>query len=148
MSEFSQDYLLYLLAQASHASSAQFHAQLAKQGILVGEWRVLASLHPNLSLTAGELAKECLAQPSTLSRTLDRLTSGGMLVREYSAIDRRQVRVCLTGKGKRLAQSLVEQAREHESQFLAAYSEVEIQDLKCKLGELINRAKTNNGNNC
>ena len=141
MSEFSEDYLLYLLAQASAAASATFHAELAKQGVPAGEWRVLASLHPDLCLSVGELAKECLIQPSTLSRTLDRLENNGTLVRSYTKTDRRQVRVELTEEGKALASSLVSQARRQESQLLKSYSDEEFTRLKDTLRELIARAK-------
>ena len=140
MSEFSEDYLLYLLAQASATASAKFHAELATQGVPAGEWRVLASLHPDLCLTVGELAKECLIQPSTLSRTLDRLENNGTLKRSYTKADRRQVRVELTEEGKALAVKLVSQARQQESQILKSYNDEEVTRLKETLRELIARA--------
>jgi len=68
MSKFSEDYLHYLLAQASAAASASFHAELAAEGIPIGEWRVLASLHPDLCLSVGELSKECLSRTASSNR--------------------------------------------------------------------------------
>lgn len=140
MSDFSQNYLLYLLAQASHAASSQFHEQLAKQGVAVGQWRVLASLHPELNLSVGELSKQCLIPPSTLSRTLDRLERDGLLARNLTRTDRRQVNVRLTTEGKALADTLVAQARENELKILASYSDDEITRLKDTLQELISRS--------
>ncbi|MGB0865383.1 MAG: MarR family winged helix-turn-helix transcriptional regulator [Granulosicoccaceae bacterium] len=140
MSEFSQDYLHYLLAQTSAAVSETFHAKLASQRIPAGEWRVLASLHPDLELSVGELAKECLIKPSTLSRTLDRLESNKLLAREHTHLDRRQVRVGLTTKGRVLACKLIEQAREQEQLFLKNYSAEDIARLKTLLRELTARA--------
>jgi hypothetical protein len=42
---FVDDYLLYLLARASHAASAGFHARLKARGVAVSVWRVVATLH-------------------------------------------------------------------------------------------------------
>lgn len=140
MSKFSEDYLHYLLAQASAAASASFHAELAAEGIPIGEWRVLASLHPDLCLSVGELSKECLIQPSTLSRTLDRLENSELLKRSYTSEDRRQVRVELSEQGTKLANRLVKQARSQEKSLLASYSDEESNRLKETLRELIARA--------
>jgi len=145
MSEFSQDYLLYLLAQASNAASSQFHAELASQGVAVGEWRVLASLHPDLNLSVGELSKQCLIQPSTLSRTLDRLERDGLLERNYTREDRRQVKVRLTVDGNKLADSLVAQARVNEERVLNNYNDDEIKHLKETLQKLIMRSADPDG---
>ena len=43
--EFVPGYLLYLLAAASDAASAQFHAHVRTEGLRVPEWRVLACLN-------------------------------------------------------------------------------------------------------
>lgn len=139
MSHFSEDYLHYLLAQASNAVSASFHAALAQQGIAVGDWRVLASLHPDLRLSVGELAEQCLIPASTLSRTLDRLERDELLARHHDARDRRQVRVQLSPRGQALADQLVHQARAQEQQILASYDAGEIQRLKDTLRELCER---------
>ncbi|MFC7542899.1 hypothetical protein ACFQU2_30300 [Siccirubricoccus deserti] len=41
---FIDDYLLYLMARASHVVSDEFHEQLRRRRISVPVWRVLASL--------------------------------------------------------------------------------------------------------
>ena len=74
---FTDNYLLYLLAQASSEASAQFHAELKKQGIPVLNWRILASLYPERRLTIGELAHHALANQTTLTRAVDRLEKAG-----------------------------------------------------------------------
>lgn len=39
--EFAADYLLYLLAAASEAASAEFHAEIREAGLRVPEWHFL-----------------------------------------------------------------------------------------------------------
>ena len=41
---FVDDYLLYLMARASHLISSEFHEQLRRRGVSVPVWRVLACL--------------------------------------------------------------------------------------------------------
>ena len=78
---FTDDYLLYLLAQASAEASAQFHGELKKKGIPVLNWRILASLHPDNMLTIGKLASHALAHQTTLTRAVDRLEKQGLVRR-------------------------------------------------------------------
>ena len=53
---FVDDYLAYLLAQASQRISAEFHQQVKAAGLSVTEWRVLASLEGSAGETIGDLA--------------------------------------------------------------------------------------------
>lgn len=138
---FTEDYLLYLLAQASSDASAQFHRNLAGQGIPVSKWRVLATLYPARQLTIGQLADHCLIKQSTLTRTIDRLEKSGEVKRRPSSDDRRKVLVELTQDGKSLAADLIEKAKTHESQILSSYSNVEITTLKEMLNMLRQRVR-------
>ena len=69
-SGFVADYLLYLLAAASEAASAQFHDKVRKAGLRVPEWRVLASLHDSDGAMITNLAKIALAEQSRLTRII------------------------------------------------------------------------------
>jgi len=87
---FTDDYLLYLLAQASAEASAQFHAELAKIGIPVLNWRIFATLYPSTSFTIGDLARDCLSKQTTVTRAVDRLEYSGEVERYRRAGDRRE----------------------------------------------------------
>ena len=106
--EFLDDYLLYLMAHASAAASDAFHAELAKQGVSVAVWRILASLYPDKLLNVGVLARRCLLKQPTLTRRLDRLCEQGLTERWHQNQDRRGVLVKLTTEGRaRAKRSLV-----------------------------------------
>lgn len=118
---FVEDYLLALLAQASHAASADFHARLKARGVAVPVWRVLATLHGAAAgATVGQLGKSCLMQQPTMSKLLDRMAADGLLARTRQG---RQTRIALTSTGAALADSLVAEARAHEAALLARHAE-------------------------
>src|SRR5690349_7705287 len=112
--DFVEDYLLYLLARASTGASAQFHMIVKEKGLSVLEWRVLGQLSSGPA-TVSMLAERALSQQPTLTKVLDRMVAGGLVVRLGDTVDRRRVLLRLTEKGRRLAAELVPLAREHEA---------------------------------
>lgn len=140
---FTDDYLLYLLAQASAAASDVFHAELRRDGLQVSTWRILASLYPDAQLNVGALARKCLLKQPTLTRALDRMVKADLVRRVHSETDRRGVLVELTSKGRDIAAKGVEKAYRHEKRVLANYSNAEIADLKQKLQHLLNQSPRN-----
>lgn len=142
---FIDDYLLYLLAQASAAVSSEFHARLAELGMPVPKWRVLASLHQTSGRTIGALARTCLMKQPTVSKIVDKLVADGLIERyegqgQNGSIDRRQVHVRLTRAGKESVSSLIEEARLHENRILASYSDEERHLVKTALKTLVERS--------
>ncbi|HYH21798.1 MAG TPA: MarR family transcriptional regulator [Azospirillum sp.] len=136
---FIDDYLLYLLARASHVASAQFHDRLAGRGVPVPVWRVLAVLSGTPGLTVGELAKGVLYKQPTLTKVVDRMAADGLVERVPGEGDRRTVLVRSTPKGDALVADLLVAAKEHERSILAAYSREEARTLKQVLRTLIAR---------
>lgn len=131
---FVEDYLLALLAQASHAASAAFHARLKGRGVAVPVWRVLASLHGAAEgATVGQLGQVCMMQQPTMSKLLDRMQAEGLLARTRQG---RQTRIALTEAGAALAESLVAEARAHEAALLARHAQA-APALKALLREII-----------
>ncbi len=115
---FVDDYLLYLLAAASEAASAQFHAHVRKQGVRVPEWRVLACLYDQDGEMVTRLADYALIEQSRLTRIIGQMASRGLVTRRGDVEDRRRVRVFLTEEGRALASRLVADARHHETDVL------------------------------
>jgi MarR family transcriptional regulator, organic hydroperoxide resistance regulator len=134
---FVDDYLLYLLARASHAASAEFHALLAGRGVPVPVWRVLASLSGAGAMTVGELARTVLSKQPTLTKVVDRLQASGLVARSGTANDRRQVLVSLTPAGARLVADLLDAAKAHEAALLRQLPPGEVASLKAALRRLI-----------
>jgi DNA-binding MarR family transcriptional regulator len=127
---FVDDYLLSLLARASHAVSAEFHERLRAHGVSVPEWRVLATLHGGQGETVTVLAEACLLQQPTMTKVLDRMERTGLVYRLQGGADRRLVRILPTPRGEAMGAELLAAARAHEAEVLARHPEAEaIKDL-------------------
>ena len=120
---FVDDYLAYLLAQASQRISAEFHQQVKAAGLSVTEWRVLASLEGSAGETIGDLAVLAITKQPTLSKVVQRMETEGLVTRTEVRADRRQTRVVITTKGRHLIAALCEQAMQHQKAVLAPFGE-------------------------
>jgi len=136
---FIDDYLLYLMARASHLISAEFHEQLRRRGIGVPVWRVLASLVGSTGETVTGLAEACLLQQPTMTKLLDRMVRDGLVKRSQDTRDRRVVRVVLTARGEMVASDLVQAAKVHEAEVLARHPEAEAMAIKSLLRAIVSR---------
>lgn len=142
---FVDGYLLYLLARASHAVSAEFHARLRARGVPVPVWRVLATLWGEGAATAdagetvGALAAACLMQQPTMTKLLDRMEKEGLVRRAPDPSDGRVTRVRLTARGRAMASGLVEVARTHEAEVLARHAPGAADAIKALLRDLVAR---------
>lgn len=136
---FVSDYLLYLLAAASEAASAQFHAHVRAQGLRVPEWRVVAWLHDRDGEMITRLARISLIEQSRLTRIIIQMEERGLVTRRGDASDRRRVRVHLTDTGRKIAERLVTDARAHESALLAQLEGGDGARLKPALSALLAR---------
>lgn len=138
---FLADYLQFLLATASGIASHGFHIQAAEAGVPVAEWRVLACLSDKDGQTVTELARLAQMEQSRLTRVVERMDKRGLVLRERSVADRRNVFVHLTPEGRTLASTLVAQAKRHEAEFIAAtLTPQEGAQLKALLTSIIERA--------
>lgn len=138
---FTDDYLLYLLARTSAAASDAFHAELQTEGIPVSTWRILASLYPNQKMNVGRLAEKCLLKQPTLTRTLDRLATSGLVERLHETKDRRGVKVRLTDQGATLANKLIHKAKIHEAKTMSGFSAQDRATFIRHLRRLLDRSK-------
>lgn len=138
---FLADYLQFLLATASGLASHGFHLQAAEAGLPVAEWRVLACLWDSDGNTITEIARLAQMEQSRLTKVVDRMDARGLIRRVRSAEDRRLVHVWLTATGRDLAEAMVERAKRHEAEFIAAsLTEAEGKRLKALLSKVIRRA--------
>lgn len=118
---FVDNYLAYLLAQASHRISADFHVQARKAGLSVTQWRVLASLKGSPGETIGSLAALALTKQPTLSKVVQRMEADGLLMRTAVRSDRRQTQVKITSKGRALVSRLCDAALAHQEAALKPF---------------------------
>jgi DNA-binding MarR family transcriptional regulator len=142
--KFVDNYLSYLLSRAGHTVYREFHVQVQKAGLSSLEWRVLATLSDGDGLTVGELAREVLAEQSTLTKLVQRMEQAGWVQRGADTSDARRTLVFETAQGRAVVSSLLKAAKKHEAQLLAGFSTSEIAALKKILRVLIGQSEDTN----
>lgn len=115
---FIDDYLAYLLSQASRRVSGDFHAEVEADGLSVTEWRILAGLSGVRHESIGALSEITLTKQPTLSKIILRMEGQGLVARSGTAADRRQTLVSLTPLGRAMAARYVQRARQHQDRVL------------------------------
>jgi MarR family transcriptional regulator for hemolysin len=88
------------LATTAKAVGTAFNAALAEQGGSVPVWLILDALKHGPWTTQLDLARSLGIEGPTLTRHLDNLEAGGLVVRQRSGSDRRAVSVELTRAGE------------------------------------------------
>lgn len=134
---FVDDYLLYLLARASHVLSTEFHSMLRRAGVQVPVWRVLATLSGGTGETVTGLAEACLLQQPTMTKLLDRMVRDGLVRRTPDARDRRVVRIQTTPRGDALVKNLLISAKAHEMELMSRFPDFDEQRLKRLLQSVV-----------
>lgn len=107
-------HLSYALEAAHRSVNNSLTARLKVHGIQVTGWRVMECLDIDERLTMGELAKRALINPPALSKLVDRMVSEGLVHRQISAADQRQVNLLLTTLGRRRMLQIRKDAEEQD----------------------------------
>jgi len=131
------DYLSYLLSQASHVVASKFHEEVRAAGLTILEWRVLATLSDGRSRSVGDIAYIALAQQSTVTKLLGRLEAEGRVERSEGEIDRRQSLVSITPAGRAALGSLLAKSKQHERGLVSRLNQREAASLKSALRKLM-----------
>ena len=103
--------------------------KLAKYGVNVAVWRILAVLWEHDNLSNRELAHLTSIEVSTLSRVSKVVQRDGLIRRKRTMEDQRTVRVTLTEKGKALAQTIIPVAQQWQHEMIADMSQDDIATL-------------------
>ncbi|WP_424135728.1 MarR family winged helix-turn-helix transcriptional regulator [Roseomonas chloroacetimidivorans] len=125
MAGFTETYLPYLLARASHEVSSSFHAALKNWGLSVPEWRVLACLTDADGLSVGQLADMALMKQPSMTKVLDRMEAEDLVRRKPTPEDRRRVLIHITPKGRARVKPVLAAAHQHQQEKLAPFDEAE-----------------------
>lgn len=99
--------LLLPLARLTQHAEAAVARVLADAALKVEDWRVLDYLAARRTVPMTDLAQATLTTGPTLTRTVDRLVSKGLMYRTADLHDRRRVLVSLTPRGRTLRSRLV-----------------------------------------
>lgn len=111
----------YLVNRVGVRIGEVFSRRLARHGLTLPMYRVLAALWERDGQSLGELAEATSIELSTLSRLIGTMTTHGHVQRRRSRADARAVRIGLTETGRGLAQEMIPLARQHEQIALRGF---------------------------
>lgn len=97
-------HLFFLLHHLVRQRENALGRELARTGLTLSQWQVLATLGRLDKATMGEVAAFCATDRTTLTRTVDRMVDDGLVRRDRDLVDRRQVHLDLTEKGRAVFQ--------------------------------------------
>lgn len=110
-------HLSYALAAAHRMVSQSLNARLKKHSIQIEAWRVMECLDADGKITMGELAKRALLNPPALSKLVDRMVSDGLVHRQISPTDQRQINLLLTPLGRMRMLQIREDVEDEDRAF-------------------------------
>jgi DNA-binding MarR family transcriptional regulator len=114
------NYFPYLINRVGALFVAGFTRDaLDAEDLSIVMWRVLAALSNSGGQRQTDLAAMTSIEVSTLSRVVARLLKRGLITRERSASDNREVAVALSAQGRALVRRLIPIARKHEQRAVA-----------------------------
>ena len=106
-----------------------------------GQHRVLECLLLRGAMSQRQLSEACGVEGSTLSRSLDRLETEGFVRREPEPDSRRQVRVCLTDRGRAVAEQIAAAYAREDQVICGNLSEEEVNALSEALEAMLGRLR-------
>lgn len=127
---FTDDYLPFLLAQASAVACAEFADSLRAARLSNLAWRIMATLRDEGPLSVGRLSEIVLARQPRVTQIVNDLARARYVDRRASAADGRVTMVAITAKGERRIGTLLGTAKAREGFALAAIGPGELGRLK------------------
>jgi DNA-binding MarR family transcriptional regulator len=101
-----RDHLAYIIASVNKQLEDELQDRLRPAGLAVEQLRILEALHGGDGRSMGELAALALIEPTTLTKIIDRMASGGLVFRAPDAQDRRRVLIMIAPGGRALFRRL------------------------------------------
>jgi DNA-binding MarR family transcriptional regulator len=101
-----EDCIVFLLAKAYQKAHGSFKKRLFPFGLTPIQHLILEALWDEDGQSAGDIGKKLVLDGATLSGVLDRLATGGWIVKETDDEDKRILRIHLTKKGLDLRHTL------------------------------------------
>lgn len=122
MTDFSlDDFLPYQIALLSQRVSARFSRHYRERyGISVAEWRVVAHLSQESSVSVREIHLRVGMDKPKVSRAASRLEAAGYVTKLVNEDDRRLVELSLTPKGHEMIETLAPIAAAYQAELTAA----------------------------
>jgi len=134
---FHNCHLGLLLGRAALLKDRIIDTHMEPYGITAAQFKVLVIMALYGIDTPAELCRHLSLDSGSMTRMLDRLEQKGLLERQRSAQDRRQVRLVLTEDGQRLADMLPHIGAQSMNQLAGALEPGELADLERILKKIL-----------
>ena len=111
------DCIIFLLAKAYQKAHGSFKKRLHSYGLTPIQHLILEALWREDGLSASDIGKKLVLDGATLSGVLDRMASGGWVLKKSDVEDKRVLRIYRSAKSKSL-QSRLSEARDETNEEL------------------------------
>ncbi len=125
----SVDQMIALLPDLEKAFRTDEPQEVLHMDVSLPEIFVLKELSLKEEPTMSELGRSISMDPSTLTRTVDKLVQKDFVVRKSDPKDRRMVRVAITGEGRKIISKFEDQRKKHIESILRQMTSKERRDL-------------------
>jgi MarR family transcriptional regulator, organic hydroperoxide resistance regulator len=123
----------YLIARVGMRMGELFSRRLARRGITLPMYRVMAALWQRGGQRLGDLSDMTSVELSTLSRQIGVMQRKGLLTRTRPDSNARTVEINLTRAGRTLVEVLIPLAQRHEEVGLRGLTADQVEVLKANL---------------
>ncbi len=117
-----EDCIIFLLAKAHQYAQGTFKKRLTPYGLTPIQYLILEALSDHEGISASEIGEKLVLDKATLSGILDRLNEKGWITKEVEAEDRRNLRLLLSDKSRRLMDTLFAERQKVNKDLLANFS--------------------------
>jgi len=126
----------YLLKRAYLQLADRLEPPLEAQGFTFTQWVVLMHLRDGLALNARELCMQLRHDSGALTRVIDQLEGRGLVSRERSRRDRREVQLQLTALGRSTVEGTIPTVVEYLNHAFVEFTSEELATLTRLLTKL------------
>jgi len=127
----------YLIKRANALVIETLEPGLAEHGFTYTQWVTMMHLREGLALNARDICVQLRHDSGAVTRILDQLEARGLVLRERSVDDRREVKLRLTDAGLQVVESLIPMLVAKLNHVLRDFSSGEMSELTRLLNKFI-----------
>lgn len=127
----------YLVKRAYALVVETLEPALAEQGFTFTQWVVMMHLRDGLAPNARDLCMQLRHDSGAVTRVIDQLEARGLVQRERSLEDRREVKLSLTPAGFEMIKSLIPIVLDKQNHVLRDFSSGEVAEMTRLLNKFI-----------
>ncbi|HCN73699.1 MAG TPA: hypothetical protein DIS96_19145 [Pusillimonas sp.] len=132
-----EGHLFYWMSQAINLRNTSLSHALAPYKCTFPRWRVMNMLCQFPDVSIGQLAEKTAVDRTTLTRTVEKMESDGLIARGVRADNRRITTLNLTPKGQAFFEQILPLVRNKNTEALSNLEEDEVKTLIVSLKKVV-----------